>query len=485
MSDSRFFIIFISSILALWACFIGMEKVLLTPDEAQYWLWSQNLDFGYFSKPPVVAWAIRLSTELIDSNRAFAIRIPSAVAYAVASCFIYLLASRLYNSRIAKYAAVIFATIPGVSLSSTLVTTDPFMVMFWSIALYLFYNAVQNNKMSWWLGAGMVSGFGLLAKYNFIFFLPSAFLYLYIAKPTMLRDKGIYAASAVAFLIFLPNIYWNYQHHFISFVHVARDNAKVGEALVNPTHMFTFVAEQFLVFSPIAFGVLLYILVNMIRNKISLHNVTPENQFLLSFILPMLMGIMLVSFVAKSDPHWASPIYVSASILIAKWLIDNKPKLIAATLAINFISLAAYHHYWTIADLLNLKKYGVDDPFKRVNGWDSTALEVSTLLKLYPSARLMVDERKLAAEMVYYARPLKNGIIMWNYDDAINNHFELKYSFKEANYSDWIVFVTSRDDVHGVVSSFLFSKKLRTITMKTSDSSSRTFYVYLLRGYKG
>ena len=25
-------------------------------DEAQYWLWGQNLDFGYYSKPPMIAW---------------------------------------------------------------------------------------------------------------------------------------------------------------------------------------------------------------------------------------------------------------------------------------------------------------------------------------------------------------------------------------------------------------------------------------------
>ncbi|MBC7667769.1 MAG: 4-amino-4-deoxy-L-arabinose transferase, partial [Gemmatimonadaceae bacterium] len=28
----------------------------LYPDEAQYWLWSRHLDFGYFSKPPMIAW---------------------------------------------------------------------------------------------------------------------------------------------------------------------------------------------------------------------------------------------------------------------------------------------------------------------------------------------------------------------------------------------------------------------------------------------
>ena len=31
-------------------------------DEAQYWIWSQSLDFGYYSKPPFVAWIISFFT---------------------------------------------------------------------------------------------------------------------------------------------------------------------------------------------------------------------------------------------------------------------------------------------------------------------------------------------------------------------------------------------------------------------------------------
>ena len=31
----------------------------LVLDEAQYWTWSRALDFGYFSKPPMIAWVIR------------------------------------------------------------------------------------------------------------------------------------------------------------------------------------------------------------------------------------------------------------------------------------------------------------------------------------------------------------------------------------------------------------------------------------------
>ena len=34
----------------------------LSVDEAQYWDWSNNLDLGYFSKPPFIAWLIASTT---------------------------------------------------------------------------------------------------------------------------------------------------------------------------------------------------------------------------------------------------------------------------------------------------------------------------------------------------------------------------------------------------------------------------------------
>ena len=40
------FILFLIKITAIW-----FTNFNLFGDEAQYWLWSKNLDYGYFSKP--------------------------------------------------------------------------------------------------------------------------------------------------------------------------------------------------------------------------------------------------------------------------------------------------------------------------------------------------------------------------------------------------------------------------------------------------
>ena len=41
---------------------LGFNRTDLFVDESQYWLWGQSFDFGYYSKPPLIAWVIRLST---------------------------------------------------------------------------------------------------------------------------------------------------------------------------------------------------------------------------------------------------------------------------------------------------------------------------------------------------------------------------------------------------------------------------------------
>ena len=37
-------------------------------NEAQYWLWSKNIDLGYFSKPPFLSWIIRAHTEIFGNS---------------------------------------------------------------------------------------------------------------------------------------------------------------------------------------------------------------------------------------------------------------------------------------------------------------------------------------------------------------------------------------------------------------------------------
>src|SRR6476660_4150248 len=70
----------------------------LYPDEAQYWWWAQSPDWGYFSKPPLIAWIIWLSTRFSDAE--WAIRFASPLLHATTALLIFGIGRLAYDARV-------------------------------------------------------------------------------------------------------------------------------------------------------------------------------------------------------------------------------------------------------------------------------------------------------------------------------------------------------------------------------------------------
>src|SRR5262245_55287156 len=99
--------------------FIGLHYsvVDLFFDESQYWSWSRELAFGYFSKPPLLAWIIAGATAVCGNGEA-CVRAASPLLYFGTSLLIYAIAEQLYDARTAFWSALSFALLPGVVFSS-------------------------------------------------------------------------------------------------------------------------------------------------------------------------------------------------------------------------------------------------------------------------------------------------------------------------------------------------------------------------------
>src|SRR6476619_1943975 len=79
----------------------------LYPDEAQYWLWSRTLAIGYYSKPPMVAWAIWATTAFGGEAEAW-VRLPAVLFQGAATLVVFTIARRLYGSRTALAATALY-----------------------------------------------------------------------------------------------------------------------------------------------------------------------------------------------------------------------------------------------------------------------------------------------------------------------------------------------------------------------------------------
>ena len=120
-----------------------MGAIILTPlefgvDEAQYWLWGQSLDFGYYSKPPLIGWYLGLMDFLFGSST-IAARITAPIIHLLIALILYAIALAHHSARAGRWAALLWASLPIVSLGSFVISTDTLLLLPWVIALALFY----------------------------------------------------------------------------------------------------------------------------------------------------------------------------------------------------------------------------------------------------------------------------------------------------------------------------------------------------------
>ncbi|MBL4891324.1 MAG: glycosyltransferase family 39 protein [Rhizobiaceae bacterium] len=398
-------------------------------DEAQYWAWAQNLEFGYFSKPPVLAWIIRASTEICGSDIAFCVRLSAPIVHFVTAIFIFLTARELFDTKTGFWAGLIFALIPAVSLSATIISTDVPLLMFWSIALYAFIKFERTKAKIWILVLGLSFGLGLMSKYAMIYLPICAVLYslLVSERPHMLKRPGFWLAMAIGFVILMPNIWWNSQHSFATFSHTG-DNIGWRGLNLHPLKALEFLLSQFGVFGPILMGVYLATLF-----RVKLFGGEKSHQFLVAFSLPILLIIVFQALMSKAYANWAALTYVGASILVADLLVNKMPPLWAKlSHSIHVVIFIALSLAVTRAGPGQLILPGGAQPFKRTQGSAEMADLVRARLAQGNYRAVITTGRKVSALMYYQLRDDSVKVLAWRHGNHANDHFELMHSFQQT-----------------------------------------------------
>jgi len=471
--------LFILIIITLYRFFVLLtSNVDLYMDEAYYWYWSKDLDFGYYSKPPMIAWIIALFTSICGDSE-FCVKLPALIIYPFTSIIIYFIAKELFNEKIAFWSALSFITLPAVSMSSLIISTDVVLLFFWSLTLYLFIKAIKTDKDIYWILAGFSAGFGLLSKYTMIIFVISVFLYLFFSKEYKkhLKNIKLYLTMALAALVYLPNLIWNYNHHFVSFVHT-KEISEIDRDLFHFNKMLEFLGAQFGVFGPIFFGILLYLIFKMfIKNE--------SYKLLYFFSVPFLFIITMQSFLSRAFANWAAPTYIAATIFVVAYLIyKQRYKLLKTAIGINIALALLFYHYHFLTDLFNIELTSKNDPYKRVLGWEEVAKKLKPFLLKYPNIKLLFDDRKLMSEMIFYIKPHPFDAIMFNPKQKYRNHFDLVTDLQKHIGEDFI-FITKRKNIDDVKKRFKKTIFLGKVEVPLYKDFKRVYYVYYMKEFIG
>jgi len=404
-----------------WTLMIA-SPLNLHGDEAQYWAWSRNLDWGYFSKPPLIAWIIALFTSVFGQAE-WAIRLPSALLHSLTCWVIFVTVRKEFDAKTGFWAACFYLFMPGVWLSSTIISTDVPLLLCWALALnaWVYLRAAPSWPRT--LQLGFAIGFGLLAKYAMLFFLPVLGLAVLSDAKTrqaLLGLKGV-AAGALPAALFIPNIIWNLNHDFATLAHTA-ENANLSGPLLNPLELLSFWGSQLGVFGPVAFPALLIALFKWKRLPIF-------GRWIAGLAILPLIVISLEALLSRANANWAATAYIAAPIIVALYA-ASKPKLMTA-LKIGLIGQSAVMIVAGIAMTIPVwaDAIGLANSVKRSRGWPET---VSTIAKIYAEGHdgnefsgVATDNRLIFYDTLYYGLNDTAPISMWKLSPAPGNHAEM------------------------------------------------------------
>lgn len=380
-------------IAALW-----ISPLELVFDEAQYWSWSRDLTFGYFTKPPLIAWAIA-GTTAVCGDSAACVRSLSPLCHAVTAVLVYVAALKLYGRRTALVAGFTWITMPGVAVSSFLMTTDTLLLMFWSIALVALVLYRERPSLGLAVVFGLAVGFGLNAKYAMIY-LPPLVAVAAIADPALrraLRPAHVLVALAIGFGMIAPNLLWNVSHGFVTVTHTGHNMGWTLHSL-NPKDGVEYFFAQFAVAGPIIFATMVLAVFGLRRSD------RPEtDRMLLWLSWPIVIMITIQGFLAHANANWGATAFPAGVVFAAAVLALGRYRFwLKLHVAISLLVTAV------ILGFTALGPPPVDSEltksFRQLRGWQQTADNLAEVHEREGTKRIVTFGRSLTAGMIYALR---------------------------------------------------------------------------------
>jgi 4-amino-4-deoxy-L-arabinose transferase-like glycosyltransferase/membrane-associated phospholipid phosphatase len=375
--------------------FIAGHTIELSKDEAYQWLWSKHLDWSYYSKPPLIAYTQWLGTSLWGDT-AFGVRFFSPVIGGALGLLLLRWMARLANARAAFCLMLVLLATPLLGVGSTLLTIDPLLVLFWTVAMVLGWRAVGEDGTIWhWLGVGLAMGLAFLSKYSALYQIIcwGLFLALWPEARVHLRRAGPWLALGVVLLCMVPVLIWNAQHRWITLSHVS-DNASLHERW-QPTlrHLLEFTGAELGLLNPVFLVAALWAAVGMWRSHPSsaAAPATPSSSpnrglmvYLFCMGVPVFVGHLLYTLHSQVQPNWIAPAVVPLFCLMIlywerRWRDGVRGVLnwLRGGLVLGFGMVILFHEPGIVAKMFGQPLPADKDPLRRVRAWEATAAVVS------------------------------------------------------------------------------------------------------------
>ncbi|WP_333842036.1 ArnT family glycosyltransferase [Alistipes dispar] len=228
--------------LGVWWCANLIEAgcTELANDEAYYHMFAQRLAWGYFDHPPVTALLVWLGERLFGGE--LGVRFFFTV---LQPFYLWALWRLVRPADAVRRDATLFVMLSAstllLQLYGFIAVPDGPLLASSAVFLWTFRNFSEDRRLAWlWMGAAIA----LMAysKYHGALVL----LFALAANPRLFARPALYASGAVAAVLLVPHLVWQYHHDWASFVY----HLSARNSVFRPGYVVEFLANMLVVFNP-------------------------------------------------------------------------------------------------------------------------------------------------------------------------------------------------------------------------------------------
>ncbi|HXG46524.1 MAG TPA: glycosyltransferase family 39 protein, partial [Methylomirabilota bacterium] len=298
---------------------------------------------------------------------------------AVLSLVLLRFMARVAGARAAFWLVAVLTVTPLLAVGATVMTIDPPLVLFWTLAMLAGWRAVQpDGTTGHWLGVGLGMALAFLSKYSAMFQIVCFALFFLFWKPARfhLRRPGPWLALGLFALGTLPVIIWNAQHGWVTVHHVG-ENAKIDKPWsFTLRYFFEFAGAQAGILNPVFF-------VGMLAALAGVWKLRRQDALLLYLLCmgaPVFLGYWAYTLHSRVLPNWIAPAVAPLFCLMVIWW-DRRwsagsrlvPRWLATGVTLGAVMVVVLHDTRLIGKISGRYLPPKIDPHRRVLGWKETA----------------------------------------------------------------------------------------------------------------
>lgn len=284
----------------------------LLVDEAYYWVYSQNMAFGYFDHPPLVSLYVWLG-DLIFAGE-LGVRFVSTIGFIIMLLLVWKIVDHPKKEEYKGLFLLLFLSTALLNVYGFITVPDTPLLLFiafflWAYKRYLRTNSLLNCIIIAVAMAGM-----LYSKYQGILVI----FFVLISNIKILRDPKIWLSGLLTILLFFPHLYWQYVHDFPSIRYHLFERASVASYKIEDT-LLHFVNAIAIV--GVTFIVLYKAFFKGLKRSTLFHK--GLNYIIIGFFLFFLLS----SFRGHVQAQWLAPILIPLILITFNYLVEHTKQI--------------------------------------------------------------------------------------------------------------------------------------------------------------